>query len=221
MLLIGSRAVKYHYPDARDFQSKYDFIAYSKEIEQLEADEENKVRVFIRQGIAQIQVKGNNCDIFTYVDDPNSWERIPCLYSNDAFVVDEVFTKGFHVANPAVCLLIKKRLLQSKMPLEYWKKCFDDYFFLKERVTYFPIWFGLADYKSTDIYLRRDHRSTDKEIRDLLKVTPSSDWRQLYREIKSVSGTDDFKSNLYYLVCGYVPNEQKIKVINDHEYIIK
>lgn len=232
MLLIGSRAARYHWPDAREPKPDYDFIARWSDVEAFQTDPNNNVQVYRQAFICKVNIRDHECDIFDVDAKPGAWEGV-ALTNDTAFLAhDDVFPEGFHVADKYVLFVIKRNLIKSNLTKEYWLKCFDDYLFMITKDPQPPAWWtDELEREAEDIFTMRggmthadtikkmfgDHQFFDEHFGSKPIFEQMSELREAFRYICKHSGTSDAKTNLYYLICGIVPDQYKQLAIEYYE----
>lgn len=139
MLLIGSRAARFHFPDARK-PKDYDFIATSQEVDQFlskfdyvdTSTHEKKRRARINLDGLRISFE---FDIAERVPSSNLIYKYDWGFSKD----DNLLKCHYRVASPQTLFLLKRSHIIFNI---HWQKNIYDYLFLRERVMKMalPLW---------------------------------------------------------------------------------
>lgn len=130
MLLIGSRAAKYHFPFFRK-PNDYDFIASEVEVKHFLSSFKHKdISSHSKKIRARVQLERPITFEFDLID---HYESSNLLYQEDMTYPynDPVLDTVYHIASPETLLLLKR----SHLPFNiHWKKNMVDYLFLKQHV---------------------------------------------------------------------------------------
>jgi hypothetical protein len=131
MLLIGSRAIRYHFPGFRE-PIDWDLVATSDEIAELDRrlprqDRERIDKAHYRLGNAVVEVA--NGSVLPY------WGRVLESFAAEPTIVEPTLG-SLHVA-PAGFLLLTKQC-GLIYPILHWHKNLEDLYFLRERVPHMP-----------------------------------------------------------------------------------
>lgn len=144
MLLIGSRALKFHYPSSR-MPKDFDFIGSEKEIKEFldsfphkdTSNHEKKKRATIDLGHRKISVELELIEQY-----PSS----SYIYQHDmgTVVYDEMLKVKYRIASPSTLFLLKR----SHIPFNiHWEKNIEDYLFLRKEIiktNNLPLWWEKA-----------------------------------------------------------------------------
>jgi len=170
MLLIGSRAARFHYPDFRK-PKDYDFIATRKDVESFLSTREHvdnsshdkKIRAKVKVGSKVIQFE------FDLVE---SYASSQFLYQADldfgAF--DKKLGISYGVASPHALFILKKSHIIFPI---HWHKNIVDYLFLKDKL--YPnveytndsmdlAWYNIFLLRRNEILLRSKHKQRDFDV---------------------------------------------------------
>ncbi len=130
MLLIGSRAARFHYPEFRT-PKDYDFIATRKDVESFlksrryidNSSHDKKIRAKVWIGSERIQFE------FDLVESYKSSEYI-YRYDLDFGTYDDKLRISYGVASPIALFVLKKSHIVFPI---HWQKNIVDYLFLKDK----------------------------------------------------------------------------------------
>lgn len=193
MLLIGSRAAKFHFQEFRK-PKDYDFIATTKEVDRF-------LRRFPHRDISKYEKKrraevnlGNKKAIFEF-DLVEHCPSSQILFERDKFFKqkDNLLKFDYRVASPETLFLLKKSHIIFNI---HWHKNIYDYLFLKSRVDSkkFPNWWE-------DVYSLRfeevKNRVSQKEMD--FDMENSDFFNKSEKFVKRIVSHD----SLHYATCFY------------------
>lgn len=172
MLLIGSRAAKYHFPFFRK-PNDYDFIATKSEVKDFLSNfkytdistHEKKVRARIDLG----RPTTFEFELSEHYESSNLLR----LTDRSTVYQDDVLKSLYHIASPETLLLLKRTHLPFNI---HWKKNMADYLFLKQNVDMNKLndyWHRIHDLRFEEIKERVKYkeRSFDVSNSDFFKVS--------------------------------------------------
>ncbi|MBX3182373.1 MAG: hypothetical protein KIT72_09010 [Polyangiaceae bacterium] len=137
MLVIGSRAVRHHFPEFRK-PLDWDLVGTAEEVERLAGALEELPRA--PKSAADVHQKR----LFTYggrlveaiiSDDDWYWEEVTQALAGGPRINEPLFGE-LRVAHPAYVLLTKHCTLAY--PLYFWHKAVEDFYFLRDRIPAMP-----------------------------------------------------------------------------------
>lgn len=132
MLLIGSRAAKYHFPDFRQ-PKDYDFLGTEKETYQFLLSFNHRIISSKERKIqAKVELEAPTLFEFELVKENNSASDIYNSPYQTEFN-DTVLNKKYSVASPNYLFLLKKSHICFNI---HWKKSIRDYLFLNSKVNH-------------------------------------------------------------------------------------
>lgn len=130
MLLIGSRAAKYHFPFFRK-PNDYDFIASEAETRRfLSSFKHTDISTHSKKIRARVELERPVTFEFDLIE---QYASSKLIYQEDMgnLYLDPALDTVYHIASPETLLLLKK----SHLPFNiHWKKNMVDYLFLKQHV---------------------------------------------------------------------------------------
>lgn len=132
MLLIGSRAIRYFFPDFRE-PLDWDLVGTAEEIAELdrklprEEKQPRREKALYRYGDSMVEVA--NASVVPY------WARMREYFADEPTMVEPVLGT-LHVA-PAGYLLLTKHC-GLIYPVVHWHKNLEDLYFLRERIPHLP-----------------------------------------------------------------------------------
>jgi hypothetical protein len=131
MILIGSRAIRYHFPEFRE-PLDWDLVGTDEEIAALDgvlprAGEQRPEKAHFRYG--QVMVEVASATALPY------WELVTRAFANEP-IIHEPTLGALRVA-PAAYLLLTKHC-GLIYPVVHWHKNLEDLYFMRERVTHIP-----------------------------------------------------------------------------------
>lgn len=151
MLLIGSRAAKFHFPNFRR-PKDYDFIATSKEVDRfLKRFPHKDTSKHINKRRALVEI--NNSIISFEFDLIEAYPSSNILFKCDKNYEyhDPIFGFSYRIASPETLFLLKK----SHIPFNiHWHKNIYDYLFLKSKINQntLPSWWqGAYDMRAQEV----------------------------------------------------------------------
>lgn len=193
MLLIGSRAVKYHYSDARN-PNDYDFIATTKETESFlknfnwkDVSTHNKKK----RALVKLNGKGKTFE-FDLVE---HYESSEIIYTKDSsrLYYDDELNFAYKIANPKTLFLLKKSHITYN--IHWWKNIYD-YLYVKSKLQNDQ----LNNWQNEAFYLRFNEIKKRSKRKDINFDVSNSDFFK--RSEKFVNRVIEHDS-LHYATCFY------------------
>lgn len=141
MFLIGSRALKHHYSNARE-PKDYDFIATEKEVDQFLSRYQYKdTSKHYKKRRALIDVNGKKISFEFDLVERSPSSKLIYNNSNSKIVEDTLLQLDLRIATPETLFFIKKSHIT--FPIHWWKNIYDYHFLwdkLKDKD--YPEWNG-------------------------------------------------------------------------------
>lgn len=234
MLLIGSRAARFHYPSARKPRD-FDFIASKIEVEAFlsnfkykdTSSHEKKVR-------ALVEVKGEKVSFEFELAESYGYPSTTLIYMNninDGATVkqDKILGMSYHVASPQSLFLLKKSHITFPI---HWEKNIDDYLLLKSKLSSqtFPLWWDYVfnlRFNEIKSRVKKNSMKFDVDNSDFFKKSERFVNRVVehdslhyatcfYTEPLFLSAKDDLsKAALSENKVGLMTHDNKIKMIQE------
>jgi hypothetical protein len=131
MILIGSRAIRYHFPEFRE-PFDWDLVGTDQEIAALDgvlprAGTQTPEKAHFRYGRVMVEIASATAVPY--------WELVTRAFANEP-VIHEPMLGALQVA-PAAYLLLTKHC-GLIYPVVHWHKNLEDLYFMRERVTHIP-----------------------------------------------------------------------------------
>lgn len=180
MLLIGSRAAKYHFPFSRN-PSDYDFIASKVEVEEfLSHFKHQDVSTHPKKIRARVELNRPTSFEFELTDTGPSASSI-CYRKGHTDFEDLKLNTSYQIASPKILFLLKKSHICFNI---HWKKNICDYLFLKERIDpkeFDENWQELFNqrFEETKARVKFKDRNFDVDNSEFFKVSEAMVKRQL------------------------------------------
>ena len=132
MFLIGSRAAKYHFRNAREPNKDWDVWTTHQELIQWASKNNHRIKKFnLKAGKVFVTTFAKSVFEFTLIQPGSSAELF--IKANQSKDVIKIEGMDLVVAHPTVLILIKRSHLH--LPIK-WEKNIEDYHFLKTNNTY-------------------------------------------------------------------------------------
>src|SRR5713101_1397485 len=145
MLLVGSRAARYHYPDFRKPRD-YDFIATYAATETFlsnfpHVDTSNPKHSAKRR--ARVELHGQQVNFYFDIVERCPSSELIHQQEQDHWIFDKLLGIQCYVASPATLYLLKRSHITFNI---HWDKSIHDFLWLKRRIdpTTFPSWWNEA-----------------------------------------------------------------------------
>lgn len=162
MLLIGSRAAKFHYPEFRE-PKDYDFIATRADVESFLKSRRHKINSTHGKKIRAKLFVGSKLTQFEF-DLVDSYKSNEYIYNGDLNygTYDEKLDFSYGVASPEVLFLLKKSHIIFSI---HWKKNIADYLFLKEKgIKLSEAWETVAGLRRFEIKSRSKYKERNFDL---------------------------------------------------------
>lgn len=143
MLLIGSRATRFHYPGARKPQD-FDFIATSSEVSKFLSNYDwTDTSSHDKKRRARAHVKGQTVHFEFELVDRYPSSKLIYKYDRSFSKQDDLLELTYHVASPQTLYLLKKSHIVFNI---HWQKNIYDYLYLKNKIAnlIWPYWASAA-----------------------------------------------------------------------------
>lgn len=192
MLLIGSRAAKYHFPFSRK-PKDYDFIASEVEVREfLSHFKHQDVSTHPKKIRARVELDRPTSFEFELTDTGATASSI-CYRRGHTDFEDSKLNTSYQIASPKILFLLKKSHICFNI---HWKKNICDYLFLKERVDpkeFDENWEELFNqrFEETKARVKFKDRNFDVDNSEFFKVSEAMVKRQLPHD------------NIHYATCFY------------------